>query len=103
MASKVEGWGLPLGESLWLGTPGISAPNSSLREVGGDLALYFDPEDATELAAIFERMMTDKSWNEALRSRVRVAKPTLRRWKDVASDVLDAVSRHDKSLTENST
>lgn len=103
MASKVEGWGLPLGESLWLGTPAISAPNSSLREVGGDLAIYFDPDNAAELAGIFERIMTDKIWNEALRSRVRAARPTLRRWRDVASDVLDAVSRHDKPLAQPST
>ena len=100
MASRVEGWGLPLGESLWLGTPAISAPNSSLREVGGDLAIYFDPDSAAELAAIFDRMMTDTTWNEALRSRVRAAKPFLRRWKDVAREVLDVVCRHDMALAQ---
>lgn len=102
MASRVEGWGLPLGESLWLGTPAISAPNSSLREVGRDLAVYFDPDNAAELAAIFERFMTDKPWSEALRNRVRAARPTLRRWSDVASDVLDAVSHCDTALTQPS-
>lgn len=102
MASRVEGWGLPLGESLWLGTPAISAPNSSLREVGRDLAVYFDPDNAAELAAIFERFMTDKAWSEALGSRVRAARPTLRRWSDVASDVLDAVANCDTALTQPS-
>jgi glycosyltransferase involved in cell wall biosynthesis len=88
MASKLEGWGLPLGESLWLGTPGISAPNSSLAEVGRDLALYFDPDSPRELAAIFDKCMNDPAFYTALKKRVVSARPHLRTWKDVASDLL---------------
>lgn len=88
MASKLEGWGLPLGESLWLGTPGISAPNSSLTEVGRDLALYFDPDNPRELAEIFDKCMNDPIFYEALKKRVVSARPHLRSWKDVAGDLL---------------
>jgi glycosyltransferase involved in cell wall biosynthesis len=101
MASKLEGWGLPLGESLWHGTPAISAPNSSLPEVGRDLAIYFDPDSASELAAIFDRMMNDQPWNDALRARVRAAKPTLRSWKDVAADLLQSLSRLEKASPQS--
>ncbi len=88
MASRLEGWGLPLAESLWLGTPGISAPNSSLTEVGRDLAVYFNPDDPDELAAIFDRFMNDKDYYNALRARVQASKPLLRSWADVAGDLL---------------
>ena len=91
MASKLEGWGLPLGESLWLGTPGISAPNSALTEVGRDLAIYFDADNPNELADIFDRCMNDKAFYDALKKRVVAARPNLRSWKNVASDLLDAL------------
>ncbi len=90
MASRLEGWGLPLAESLWLGTPGISAPNSSLTEVGRDLAVYFNPDDPDELASIFDRFMNNKDYYNALRARVRASKPLLRSWADVADDLLSA-------------
>lgn len=88
MASKLEGWGLPLGESLWNGTPVISSPNSSLPEVGGDLAVYFDPDNAEELASIIDRFQTDKDYYLALKRRIALAKPSMRTWRDVAKDHL---------------
>jgi glycosyltransferase involved in cell wall biosynthesis len=95
MASKLEGWGLPLAESLWLGTPGVSTPNSSLPEVGGDLAVYFNPDDPDELAAIFDRFMNDKDYYNSLRARVRASKPQLRSWADVAGDLLSTAKSND--------
>ena len=92
MASKLEGWGLPLGESLWLGTPGISAPNSSLTEVGRDLALYFDADSPRELADIFDKCMNDQPFYTALKKRVVSARPHLRSWKDVAADLLQTLN-----------
>lgn len=91
MASKLEGWGLPLGESLWLGTPGISAPNSSLPEVGRDLALYFDPDSPRELAELFDKCMNDHLFYSTVKKRVMSARPHLRSWKDVATDLLSTL------------
>ncbi|MBA3446245.1 MAG: glycosyltransferase, partial [Pseudaminobacter sp.] len=65
MPSRLEGWGLPLGESLWLGTPALAAPLSSLPEVGGDLAVYFDPDSPAELAALLHRLSTDHPYRYA--------------------------------------
>ena len=41
--SFAEGWGLPIGESLVLGKPCISAGVTSMPEVGGKLVRYVDP------------------------------------------------------------
>lgn len=91
MPSKLEGWGLPLGESLWLGTPALAATSSSLPEVGLDLALYFDPNSPEELASLFERLLEDDEYRDALKRRVAEARPRLRSWKNVAEDMLAVV------------
>lgn len=95
MASKYEGWGLPLAESLWLGTPAISARNSSLPEVGGDLAVYFDQDNPAELAALFDRFTHDAGYVAALRAKIAAANPGLRSWSDVANDLLNTIKAQD--------
>lgn len=100
MPSKLEGWGLPLGESLWLGTPAVAAPRSSLPEVGGDLAVYFDPDSPQELAGIFERLLDDPAYRAGLRARIAAAKGSLRTWRDVAVEMLATVPATSLSARE---
>jgi glycosyltransferase involved in cell wall biosynthesis len=47
--SIYEGFGFPLLEAMAQGIPTISARSSSLPEVGGDAAIYFEPQDVDEL------------------------------------------------------
>lgn len=47
--SLYEGFGLPVLESMALGTPVISSKSSSLPEAGGDAILYMDPSDFFDL------------------------------------------------------
>jgi glycosyltransferase involved in cell wall biosynthesis len=89
--SKLEGWGLPVGEALWLGTPAVVANSSSLPEVGGDLALYFDAESPDELAEIFSRLVKDGAYRRTIRERIKERHHTLRTWSNVASDLLAAL------------
>lgn len=50
-ASAQEGFGLPSIEALSLGTPVIAADIPIFREVAGDSALYFEPNDPSSLAS----------------------------------------------------
>ena len=89
--SHMEGWGLPAGEALWHGTPVISSTAPALKEVGGDLALYFDPNNEKELASHIHRLMTDNSYHSELKNTIAKQRHVLRRWRDFALDVLQVV------------
>jgi glycosyltransferase involved in cell wall biosynthesis len=90
--SHMEGFGLPLGEALWLGTPGIASDVAALREVGGDLASYFDPNDPSALAGLIDKLQSDPVSYAALKAHIASRHETLRTWKDVAADIITAVS-----------
>ncbi len=64
--SHYEGFGLPILEAMMGGTPVISSNTSSMPEVGGTAALYFDPSDTKGLRLAIERVLGD----EALRERL---------------------------------
>lgn len=91
LPSRMEGWGLPVGEALWCGTPALAADIPALREVGGDLALYFDPDKPVDLANLLVGLQADPTSYGELRNRISVARSRLRTWNDVAGDVLAAV------------
>jgi glycosyltransferase involved in cell wall biosynthesis len=57
--SLVEGWGIPVLESLALGTPIVTSNTSAMPEAGGEHARYFDPNQVESMAtAIVEAMET---------------------------------------------
>ncbi|MDT7934747.1 MAG: glycosyltransferase [Sphingomonadaceae bacterium] len=49
--SKAESFGFPLVEAMWLGLPIIAADLPYARTLCGEAAIYFDPDEATSLAA----------------------------------------------------
>jgi glycosyltransferase involved in cell wall biosynthesis len=90
--SHMEGFGLPLGEALWLGTPVLASNAAALREVGGNLAEYFDPEDPSALATLIDQLLTNPEAHAALKDKIVRSHALLRTWKDVAADIIAAVS-----------
>ncbi|MEO6597355.1 MAG: glycosyltransferase family 1 protein [Planctomycetota bacterium] len=49
--SLIEGWGIPVCESLALGTPIVTSNTSAMPEAGGEHARYFDPNSSEAIAA----------------------------------------------------
>jgi glycosyltransferase involved in cell wall biosynthesis len=68
--SLYEGWGLPVSESLALGCPCLSSNRTSLPEAGGDLARYFDPENADDAYRAIHDVITDGAGLQAWRLRI---------------------------------
>lgn len=64
--SKYEGFGLPVLESMASGTPIITCNNSSLGEVGGDAAIYVEPEDITAMSKWMETFENNSIDRESL-------------------------------------
>jgi glycosyltransferase involved in cell wall biosynthesis len=57
--SLYEGFGIPLVEAMASGTPVVTSSTSSLPEVGGDAALYFDPTSIEEMSETMYRVLHD--------------------------------------------
>ena len=72
--SQYEGWGLPIGESLWFGKPVISVNNSSLPEVGGDLVDQADGSTMKSLEDACHRLCFDEAHYKFQKDRIVKAK-----------------------------
>lgn len=67
--STQEGFGLPLLEAMAAGLPVASSWATSLPEVGGDAAIYFDPESPSSAAQAVGRLLDDSQLQQSMRER----------------------------------
>ncbi len=61
LPSFFEGFGIPIIESLWSGTPVITSIDSCFAEAGGDGALYINPSDNQALSDAILKINTDET------------------------------------------
>lgn len=64
--SLYEGFGIPLIEAIHSGLPVIGAKGSCLEEAGGPDSIYVDPQDEKELAAAFDRILSDEKLRQSM-------------------------------------
>jgi glycosyltransferase involved in cell wall biosynthesis len=69
MPSVYEGFGLPVLEAMACGTPVVSSRTSSLPELGGDAAHYFDPYKVEAIAAAIRSVWTDNDLRREMGQR----------------------------------
>jgi glycosyltransferase involved in cell wall biosynthesis len=67
--SLAEGFGLPVAEAICCGTPVACANATSLPEVAGDAALYFDPECLPDILHTLFRIIEDGDLRNHLRAK----------------------------------
>lgn len=86
--SLYEGFGLPILEAFAAGVPVICSHNSSLPEVGGDAALYFDGRDAEDLAGKIKSTLEDGALKNTLiqKGREQIKKFS---WEKCARETLE--------------
>jgi glycosyltransferase involved in cell wall biosynthesis len=63
--SLYEGFGIPILEAFASKVPVICSKNSSLPEVGGEAAIYFDGNNAGELAEKIKKILADDNLRNA--------------------------------------
>lgn len=64
-----EGFGLPGLEAMASGCPVLAAKSSSLPEVYGEAAIYFDPKSATNLAKEITNLAKNKKISDKMREK----------------------------------
>ncbi|MFH1668274.1 MAG: glycosyltransferase family 1 protein [Candidatus Komeilibacteria bacterium] len=64
--SYLEGFGLPAIEAQSYGTPVLAANNSSLPEVLGNSALYFDPFDINDISHVLVKIIKNTELRDKL-------------------------------------
>jgi glycosyltransferase involved in cell wall biosynthesis len=67
--SRLEGFGLPVGEGLAAGAAVVHSRIPVLEETSAGAALTFDPNSANELAASLRHVANDATFNRDLRAR----------------------------------
>ena len=67
--TKYEGFGLPILESFLYECPVACSYNSSLPEVAGDGATYFNPDDPDDICDKIEKILISSEINEDLKKK----------------------------------
>jgi len=89
--SFVEGWGLPVAESLARGRPVIAGTAPSLREAGQGLALHLDPDDVPAWARTVMELAGTPERRQALEGEIARSYRTVT-WAETASRLAEALA-----------
>ncbi len=90
--SIYEGFGLPVLESMALGTPVICSDGSSLPEVGGDAVLYVNPKNFADVKEKIKYLITHPEVAKEL-SLKGIAQSQKFDWMKAAQDVYHLLTR----------
>jgi alpha-1,3-rhamnosyl/mannosyltransferase len=90
--SLAEGFGLPVLEAMRRGVPVACSNATSLPEVAGEAALYFDPTDTVAIATALERILEDAGLRERL-ATAGVAQAGKFSWEATAAATLESYER----------
>ena len=86
--SFYEGFGIPVVEAMKCGCPVLTSNTSSLPEVGGNAAVYVDPNDLDALKEKLRQIIDDDGLRRSLREKgfVQAAKFTWRKTAELTYD-----------------
>jgi glycosyltransferase involved in cell wall biosynthesis len=90
--SLYEGFGFPPLEAMSLGCPVLTANTSSMPEVCGEAAFYFDPTDPAALKFALQRALSDTEGTQRMKDK-GYQQVTRFRWERTADETLNVYRR----------
>lgn len=90
--SLYEGFGLPVLEAMACGCPVITSKRSSIPEVAGDAALYFNPEDPFEIAERILLVLSNPKLKKNL-AKKGIERARVFSWDKCAQETLSVYSK----------
>lgn len=92
LPSLYEGFGLPILEAFAAGTPVITSPNSSLKEIAKDDCLYFDPYDIHDMKVKLRLFLEDENLRQRI-SQNLIARSKEFSWERTAEEMLSVITQ----------
>jgi glycosyltransferase involved in cell wall biosynthesis len=89
--STLEGFGLPIIEAMACGTLVATSNTSAMPEVGGDVALYFDPQQTDSIAECLRQIAALPSEERQHRIARGIARARTFTWKRCQQKTADAI------------
>ncbi len=92
LPSFEEGFGLPILEAMACGCPVVASNVASLPEVGGDAAVYFNPQDLDDMANKISKVLENTELREQLieKGKKRYKEYS---WEKLANQTLEVYSK----------
>jgi glycosyltransferase involved in cell wall biosynthesis len=97
--SMYEGWGMPVSEAMAAGTPVICSNRTSVPEVGGEVALYFDPLDVRDIARTLRKALQTPELLAELAAK-GPAQARAQTWETAAATTLRAMEHAARPMLE---
>ena len=92
LASLYEGFGLPILEAMGCGTPVVCSNVSSMPELGGEAARYFDPQDTGQMAEVIASVLRDGDLRAEMHER-GLQQAARFSWQRAARETMDVYKR----------
>ncbi len=91
--SLYEGFGLPILEAFYHGTPVVTSNNSGMAEVGGSAAELVDPESATSIRQGIETILNESKKNQQERLQKMILRQQLFSWDKTAQQTIEVYQK----------
>ncbi|MCX5763715.1 MAG: glycosyltransferase family 1 protein [Gemmatimonadetes bacterium] len=91
--SRYEGFGLPVIEAMRVGAPVVSTSAASLPEVGGDAAVYVEPDNSDAMATAILAVLANPAQQRAMRAASVAHAAQFTTWEETARQTIAVFDR----------
>jgi len=91
--SLYEGFGLPILESFYLGTPVLTSNNSGMMEVAGNAAELIDPNSVSDITKGLSKILNENKFEQQKRLQRMIIRQQMFDWTKVAKETINVYQK----------